>query len=286
MTELDRPVRVAVAVVVAAALACGACKGDERSKEALVEDERVELPPMSVGTAQAIGPHRFSATVTILAEPGSSSGAGEERTEVTWLDLTNYTMTRHVDGELKSQDIREGELALKRRAEGRFTWRSPRPGPDVLLKTISPFDTLIARFQSRLLVGLAEPREGDPPGHQRYTLSLTPAPGMAEGEDPLVALERATLDAGHGTFPVELSGEVRIDELGNRHEVKLEGRYRKRAGASFDVGAVMVSYVEERSALDDTAVLAIPTVALLMFAERRGRVEEESSGETERGSTP
>jgi len=39
------------------------CKGSDDASAPVVAVSTEELPPMSVGTAQAIGPHRFAANV-------------------------------------------------------------------------------------------------------------------------------------------------------------------------------------------------------------------------------
>ncbi len=258
-------------------LALVGCKGVEETDQPEEAGVSSELPPMSVGTAQAIGPHRHLARVVVAVEPGASTDPEEEQLEVVWLDLTRYSMSRHVDGRLKSLEIRDGDQAAQRLKSGRYKWRTPRPGPDVLLKTLSAFDTLIARFRSRLLVTPVELLPEDPDGWSRYTLSLAPLPVVAEGESAMERLERDILNDGHSALPLSLSGEVLVDEFGNRRQVNLEGSYRKRSGAGFESGAVAVTLEESRIALGPSEGLDIPTEVAVLFAERRGTEEEPSA---------
>ena len=278
MTGRDRRTdgRWSLALALALALALFGCKPEGEVEEVEEQPSTTELPPMSVGTAQAIGPHRHFARVVVDVEPGTTTDPEEEQLEVIWLDLTNYSMARHVDGRLKSLEIREGDQAAKRLASGKYAWRSPRPGPDVLLKTLSAFDTLIARFRSRLRVEAVDLLPEDPDGWTRYSLSLMPPPAVAEGESPMEQLERSTLKDGHSALPLSLIGEVLVDEFGNRRDVILEGSYRKRSGSSFESGAVTVTLAESRVALGPSDGLDIPVEIAVMFAERRS-VDEEAT---------
>lgn len=268
------------------ALSMGGCKGEEEAGDAVVAVSTDELPPMSVGTAQAIGPHRFAANVTVEAEPESGTEPTEEQVECTWIDLTHYSFQRHENGQLRSQDIRDGDMAVRRKKSGRFSWRSPRPGPDVLLKTITPFDTLIARFRNRLVVQAVDLRPEDPDGCRRFALSLRPMPAVAEGESALDSLERSTWNAGHSSLPLSLDGEVLVDEFGNRREVILGGSYRKRSGTSFEAGAIEVTYAESRTPLGPGDGLVIPPDAEVMFAVRRAEAAGEAEDEAARGGAP
>ncbi len=262
------------------------CKGSDDASAPVVAVSTEELPPMSVGTAQAIGPHRFAANVKVDVEEGTVQVPVEEQVECTWIDLTHYSFQRHEDGKLKSQDIRDGDLAVRRKASGRFSFRSPRPGPDVLLKTLTPFDTLIARFRNRLVIQAVDLRPEDPDGCKRYALSLEPLPAVADGASPIEELERSTWDAGHSALPLSLDGEVLVDEFGNRREVILEGSYRKRKGTSFETGAVLVTYAESRTALGPDNGLVIPPDAEVMLAVRRAEAAGEAEQEAETHAPP
>ncbi len=277
-------------VAISAVLLClglGACKGEETPEVAVEVVAPDELPAMSVGTAQAIGPHRFAAFLTVTPEEGSSTEEEAEQIECTWLDLTRYSLQRHVDGKLKSQEIRKDDLALRRKGSGKFAWRSPRPGPDVLLKTITPFDKLIARFRCRLVVQSVDLLPNDPDGFTRYALSLAPPPAAAEGESAMEQLERRIRDDGHSALPLELAGEVLVDEFGNRREVTLEGSYRKRSRGDFESGAVAVVYAESRTALGPGSGLVVPPEADVMFAVRRAEIEgDQSDDSVPRGDAP
>lgn len=268
------------------ALSTSGCKGEQEIGDAVAAASTDELPPMSVGTAQAIGPHRFAANVTVEVEPESGTEPTEEQVECTWLDLTHYSFQRHENGQIRSQDIRDGDMAVRRKKSGRFSWRSPRPGPDVLLKTINSFDTLIARFRSRLVVQAVDLRPEDPDGCRRFALSLRPMPALAEGESAAESLERSTWNAGHSSLPLSLDGEVLVDEFGNRREVILEGSYRKRSGTSFEAGAILVTYAESRTLLGPDDGLVVPPDAEVMFAVRRAELAGEAEDEAAKGGAP
>ena len=238
-------------------VSCGGSKEDTRSAE---EPTGVELPPMSVGTIQAIGPHVYTSSLKIERPDRGDAPADVERLELIWLDLEHYRLTRWKDGTLAEDEYRDGDLLVFRRGKGAFRWGQPSPGANYLLATITPFDTAMVEFAQDVQIVEESPRSGDPDGYQRFTFSLrVDAPGS----------DRDRLSAGHSSVPVAVVGAVLVDGSANRMDVYVEGSYRAKELGQFAEQPTGLLFYETRSAQPGGVELHPPAEAMAMLLERK-----------------
>ncbi len=231
----------------------------------------VELPPMSVGTARAMGPHRTTITLT-TTRPGEAPRV--ERQEVVWVDLDRFRARQWIDDELQVDEFRDGEIAVRRQGSGAFQRRPPRSGTEILMRTLTPFNVTIGRFTNDLEVRDAGATV-EPAGGHRYMLSLASIGPDGQLIDP-EGRARRMLQGGDSALPTALEGEVVVDGLGNRLAVTLDGAYHRRRSGRFADEATTVTLRERREPLDSPDELVPPVDAAILIAEQRGAMEEEA----------
>ena len=251
----------------------GGCGGGQTGTSTTDTGVATELPPMSVGTIQAMGPHVFTATVEQEAPEGASAPARDDRMELVWQDTRHYRMSTWALGVLDIDEYREGDLLVYRRAKTPFRWGRTSIAPDALGKTITLFDHTLSPFRSALQVMEVDSAPEDPADTRRLELSLAERP---TGTD----LEEAA--RGHSALPLTLVGAVLLDEFDNRVLAEFEGTYRRRDGPLFDEVATTITYSSSRIVHPDGVALQAPPEAAPMLLERKAeeaaRVDTSENG--------
>lgn len=250
---------IARALYIVLVLSWTACGGRGEDENAVEEEENLELPPMSVGTIQAVGPHVFTSSLTVASEGDSSARLGDDRIELIWQDLEHYRLTRWRDGAVILEEYREGDILVFRRGAGAFRWGNATPGAEHLTDTITPFSTAIRDFFSELQVRELDAEEG----FRRFALSVTRHEGDATN------WQRRHFELGHSSLPLTLDGEVTVDQFANRIDARLEGTFRDRGSSGFDEAITELSYFETRIAAPEGVALQPPIGASPMLLERR-----------------
>jgi len=238
---------------------CGGTPEEGSDKDGPSE---VTLPPMSVGTIQAIGPHVYSSTLSFERPEDSSLPSTEEQIELVWLGIDHYRLTRWVGGELAEDEYRDGDLLVYRRGKGAFRWGRPVAGANYLMATITPFDSALVEFAENLQVVEEDPRRGDPEGYRRFALTL-----FQEQLD--LEAERSRLMKGHSSVPISMSGSVVVDSVGNRIEANVEGTFRRKSRGAFDEQPTKVTFEATRGTPVEGIELLPPPEAAAMVLERK-----------------
>ncbi len=229
------------------------------------EAASLELPPMSEGTIQALGPHLFVGETRVEPAAGSSVLERTDRVELRWQDRHHYHLRRWADGEPRTEEIREDDLLLVRKARGRFQWAAPSPGPTVLRDTIVPGERALADVEA---VAILSAEEGASETPRRFSIALAPA-FAADDDAARSALEAELAQRGASRLPVALDGEAEVDELGNRTRLRVEYTYRVPRGDRFESATVTLVHEESREPRPDGTDLDIPPEAAVMLAEAR-----------------
>jgi len=237
-----------------------ACGGDKEGGGDGDDHQQAELPPMSVGTIQMIGPHVYESTLEIERPEGSSLSSSTARVELTWLDLEHYRLTHYKNGTLAEDEYRDGDLLVYRRGKGAFRWGRPSADAGYLMATLTPFDTALVEFAQDLQVAEEKPRPGDPEEYRHFSFTLRPGEGAAEG---------SLLAAGHSSVPISVDGSVVVDGTGNRVEASMEGSFRAKARGQFDGQATTVTFSETRAVPAEGVELLPPPEAMAMLLERK-----------------
>lgn len=248
---------------ICALLAMGACRGGGGAGGGDDAEASVDLPAMSPGTIQAVGPHVFTSTLeTSMADAGEHEPAND-RLELVYQDIDHYHMSRWSDGTLDLEEYRDEDLFVFRKARSGFRWGQAVAGSSYLLDTIHPFERTLGNFSSELWIEEIDTRPEDPEGFRRFSLRLL----TRIAEDP--AREAKSLAAGHSSLPLTLSGEVVTDEFGNRREAQIDGTFRERRQGAFVEVVTAVTYFESRVAAPDGVGLQPPAAATPMILERK-----------------
>lgn len=255
-------------------LALGACRGGSTEGEGEGEAASVELPAMSPGTIQAIGPHVFTSSLETSGPNDTDGEPANDRLELVFEDISHYRMSRWSDGALDLEEYREDDLFVFRRSKSAFRWGQAVAGSSYLLDTIHPFERALNHFSTELVLEEIEARQEDPETFRRFRLGLRPR----TGEDP--DLEQRSLNAGSSALPLTLTGEVTTDEFGNRRQAQLEGTFRDRGLSGFDEEPTTIVYFEHRVAAPEGVGLQPPAAATPMIFERRAERERVDTSKT------
>ncbi len=262
------------ACALAALLALGACRGKGGPGGDDADEVSAELPAMSPGTIQAIGPHVYTSTLETSRSDAGDGEPANDRLELVYQDIDHYRMSRWSDGVLDLEEYRDDDLFVFRKARGGFRWGQAVAGSSYLLDTIHPCERTLGNFSSELWIEEIDTRPEDPEGFRRFTLRLRPE----AADDP--DREQRALAAGHSSLPLTLSGEVVTDEFGNRREAQIDGTFRDRRQGVFEEMVTAVTYFESRVGAPDGVGLQPPVAATPMILERkaeRARVDTPKS---------
>jgi hypothetical protein len=251
--------RLITSAMFAALAGFAACNGGTEKDSGGDAPEQTELPPMSVGTIQALGPHVFASEAEVEAPEGSTARARSDRLELVWQDTKHYRLSTWEAGALYRDQYREGDLVVERGSRTPFRWVKPSVSPDELTETIDPFEVNLSRFRSALDVVEVDSAPDAPAGSRRFELGLIERT-HSEAEE---------IDRGHSALPLTLTGAVVVDEHANRLSATFEGSYRCRNGSEFDPVATSVSYSESRTPHPDGVALQPPPEASPMLMERK-----------------
>lgn len=264
------PILAASAVVL---LSFGACRGGSGENEGEDNTASVDLPAMSPGTIQAIGPHVFTSSLESSSPDDGEEGPANDRLELVFEDISHYRMSRWSGGALDLEEYREDDMFVFRRTKGPFRWGQAVAGSSYLLDTIHPFERALNHFAGELVIEEIEARKEDPETFRRFRLGLRARP-----EDP--EWEQRSLREGHSALPLSLTGEVTTDEYGNRRQAQLEGTYRDRGLNEFDAEPTTLIYFESRVAAPEGVGLQPPAAATPMIFERRAERERVDTSKT------
>jgi hypothetical protein len=245
-----------------ALLSLAACRGGEGARDGESQGESVDLPAMSPGTIQAIGPHVFTSSLETSGPDDGEDGPAKDRLELVFEDISHYRMSRWSDGALDLEEYREDDLFVFRRSKGPFRWGQAVAGSSYLLDTIHPFERGLNHFSAELVIEEIETREEDPETFRRFRLGLRASPEDTEQEP-------RSRGAGHSALPLTLTGEVTTDEFGNRRQAQLEGTFLDRGLSGFDEDPTTIIYFESRVAAPEGVGLMPPAAATPMIFERK-----------------
>ncbi len=256
-------------VVIAAAAAVVGCQPDEPEEAPTpTETAYAQLPAMSGGTLQELGPHRYTSTI-VTRYASDTASRREERQELVWQDMHNYRYEVWLDGELHTLEYRQGNHMLRRHGAGSYHFATPTAGTHTLTKTMIPGDVNLAKFRAGLVVEEAPvPKEDqDPDGKERrlYTLALHTAPTEGTGDE----VDQKLLAQGHSGIPVTLDGHALVDGLGNRLRLEFDGSYRKRKSGSLEAEPTLVTGTISRQDAPDGLELHPPAEAAVLFFEKQ-----------------
>lgn len=266
-----------LAVVIAAVLpGCPGSRGTQAQDEV---EEAVELPPMSEGTLQTLGPHIFVAETRLVPGEGSDRRARTERIELRWQDRQHYHLRRWVDGERRSEEIREEDWGLVRKGNGSFLPGAPVPGTEVLRDSMVPGDRMLGEVELAAQLR-EEPREDDE-APRRFVLELRSELAV-EDAAAREELERRYADFGATMFPVSVDGEITTDEYGNRTRMRVAYGYRVAEGLVYGAPVIEKIHEESRELAPGGVDLEIPAEAAVWLAEVRSQRAAATSGTPDR----
>jgi hypothetical protein len=240
--------------------------GETQTQDQVVEP--VELPPMSEGTLQVLGPHICVAETRLVPGEGSERRARTERIELRWQDRQHYHLRRWVDGERHSEEIREEEWGLVRKGDGPFMPGAAMAGSEVLRDTMVPGNRMLGEVEPAAVLR-EEPREDDT-APRRFVLELRSELAVEDAaarED----LERRYAEFGATMLPVSVDGEITTDEHGNRTRMRVAYGYRVTDGPGYGAPVIEKIHEESRELAPGGVDLEIPAEAAVWLAEVRSQ---------------
>ncbi len=202
---------------------------------------------MSVGTLQALGPHRFVGTLVVRNGAGTRGKDKDVRTELRFASLTRWWFQEEEGKRILRQRVNDGAARWSRRSDGKYIPASP--GDDALgdlQKSLVFRDRAIAPFLPRIVYEPLPDKEIAGRPCQGFRMALGPPAAPLAGQDGAGARSARAVDRQEMTA---FSGETWADlDTGNRLAESWEGRYAVRLrGGTLSEGEVSVSYQEQRT---------------------------------------